>query len=114
MKLIGFKIWLEDGSIVKADDFSDLPSTGIVVLMGYYDEWYDVPNNYYYRKVVDGCDWYYLSGGDILGVRSSAKVGEWQPKPQGIHDDTLIKQGVLVSDEVWQRIVADSDKELTY
>ena len=114
MKLIGFKVWLQDGSIAKADDFSDLPATGIVVLMGYYDQFYDVPNNYYYRKVVDGCDWYYFSADDIHGIRSSAKAGEWQPKPQGIHDHTLIKKGVGISDEKFLAIAAEADRELHY
>ena len=114
MKFIGFKVWLEDGSIVKADNFIDLPATGIVVLMGYYDRFYDVVNNFYYRKVVDGCDWYFFHDGDIDGVRSLAKAGKWKRKPEGLHDNTLIKKGVQVSDEMFYKISAEADKELHY
>ena len=113
MNLIGFKVWLDDKHVVRADNFVDLPTTGIIILMAYYDEFYDPAKRCRYRKVTDGCDWYYFDRGDVHGIYSSDRVGEWQPKPEGIADE-LIKQGIMIDKALFDSISDQAMEDLIY
>ena len=96
MKIIGFKISYADGSVESADvaDWDSLPVTDVVAVMAYFKH-YDAEKSKRYRKALDGCDWYWFDAkanngdGDILGVRSSGRAGEWTDPPKRIFAPTL-------------------------
>ena len=96
MIVLGFGIWTADGAVQKSRDWDILPSEDLLFVYEYFDERYE--GDYRYRRVTDGCDWYWFDGEKVQGVR--AKESGWQPKPEG----TGVKQGVLVSDELFRAI----------
>ena len=113
MNIVGFKAWLPDGSSVAADNFTDLPN-GLVVVMAYYDQYFDTVNHYHYRKVLDGCDWYYFDKDDIHGVRSSTVKGEWKAAPEGIADELVKKSAPELETSAFNAIVDASMADLVY
>lgn len=106
MNLLGFGIWYADGSSQQARDWSVLPSQDILFVYEYFDESYK--SNYRYRRVTDGCDWYWFDGEKVQGVRSEDEG--WQPKP----DVPGVKQGVQVSDEIFLEIEKQAAAALTF
>ena len=114
MTYIGFKVWLADASVVKADSFADLPAIGIVILMAYYDQCFDVANRHHYRKVLDGCDWYYFDQGDIQGVRSSNTKDEWNPAPEGISAALMKKSAPELSNAAFNKISDTAMQDYIY
>ena len=70
-KVVGFKLWFADGSKVAIRtqgrnqqqigvDLDSLPSTGLLVVMLYYDE-FSVDGKTRYRRILQGNDIYYIT-----------------------------------------------------
>lgn len=106
MIVLGFGIWYANGSSQQARDWTVLPSENVLFVYEYFDERYE--GDYRYRRVIDGCDWYWFDGESVQGVRSE-ETGE-QPKP----DVEGIKQGVQVSDEQFLAIERLAAAALTF
>lgn len=106
MIVLGFGIWTADGVVQKSRDWDILPSQDILFVYEYFDARYE--GDYHYRRVIDGCDWYWFDGEKVQGIRS--KESGWQTKPDG----PGVKQGVLVSDEQFLAIERLAAADLTF
>ncbi len=111
MEIIGFKIWYTDGSMQSSPDWRKLPSDDMLIVMVYYDEFYEGEKRY--RLTCDGCDWYWFDGTTIQSIRSTDEVGSRQPKPEGV-DDLDLKKGEQVSDEEFKRISEEAMKDVEF
>jgi hypothetical protein len=97
MEVLGYKITYTDGTVRKAPDFNDLPNERIQIVMVFYVDEY-APGKHY-RKMMDGCDWYYVDRlGELQGVRSE-DTGI-QTKPTG----ELSKSGEYTTDENFKKL----------
>ena len=105
MKVAGYKAWTTDRRVHKEVDFNNLPDTGIQIIMVYYEETFE--DKKHYRQAWDGCDWYHLDRGEVVGVRS--KESGMEPKPA-----TGAKSGEMTSDANFKAITALADADLSW
>ena len=111
MKIIGFKIWYLDGSMQASSNWRELSVADVLIVMAYYNEFFEEDKRY--RKVIDGCDWYWFADGDIHGVRSEDGVTRL-PKPDGI-DDLDLKRGEWApSQAVFEQVTTASNNDLVF
>jgi len=110
MKVIGFKVWYSDGSVVKETDWVALPSDNLQVIMVYYDEQYT--EGRHYRETIDGCDWYWFDGEKVHGVRSEEGIDVWSDKPEV--EDELIKQGTMLDYDTFTSLVDNAMQDTSF
>jgi hypothetical protein len=90
-----FRAWYEDGSAYSCADvpWQELPAEGMVGVVVYLD-----PHVTPYRRIVDGCDWYWLADGQIQGVMTHAQWGKFAPAPNVGCLSCLKRSGVMDDD----------------
>jgi len=81
-------------------DWLTLPPSGVLAVTAYY-----FVGDQIYRENKNGGDWYWYKNGDVFYVSSGPEVnGTWKEQPK-IGCRSCVKQGVMVSDEEWARVL---------
>jgi len=119
MTVAGFKAILTDGSIVRADKWSELPDTGIQILTIYYKETYPIHiargeglrpvlKVWNYKEVLQGFDYYWQlvdQFGERYGCNHAADIPDGatvKRTGEQLDDETFLAlYNRANNDEVW-------------
>lgn len=105
--MLKWKAWYEDGRKFSSADtmWQDLPNRGMVGVVVYEE--------YPYRRILDGGDWYWLENGDIHQTNTHEEWGQFLPAPD-INCTSCLKRSGVMSDTAWKRIQAQMIGDRTW